>query len=154
MLKFPVTFLLAFGAWIFFTASLNIQELIAGVIVSLVIAYIAKDFIFHEKPSKALNPIRWVRFVAYFFVWLYLEIVANLDVAYRILTGRINPAIVEVPTKFRTDIGRALLGNSITLTPGTLTIKAGENLFVHWIAYSKRKRVGHSFERFGLEVTE
>ncbi len=154
MLKFPVTFLLAFGAWIFFTATLDVQELVAGVIVSLVIAYIAKDFIFHEKPSKALNPVRWARFVAYFFVWLYLEIVANLDVAYRVATGRINPAIVKVPTKFRSDIGKSLLGNSITLTPGTLTIKAGDNLFVHWIAYNKKKRVGRLFERFGLGVTE
>lgn len=154
MLKFPVTFLLAFGAWIFFTASLNIQELIAGVVVSLVIAYIAKDFIFHGKPSKALNPVRWARFVAYFFIWLYLEIVANLDVAYRVLTGRIRPAVVEVPTRFRTDIGKSLIGNSITLTPGTLTIKAGENMFVHWIAYSKKKRIGSLFERFGLGVTE
>lgn len=154
MLKFPVTFLLAFGAWLFFTASLNIQELTAGILVSLAIAYIAKDFIFHERAGKILNPVRWARFVVYFFVWLYLEIVANLDVAYRILTGRINPAIVNVQTRFKSDMGKSLVGNSITLTPGTLTIKAGSNMFIHWIAYNKKKQVGKLFERFGLEVTE
>jgi multicomponent Na+:H+ antiporter subunit E len=154
MLKFPVTFLLAFGAWIFFTASLNMQELVAGVLVSLVIAYIAKDFIFHEKPGKALNPVRWARFVAYFFVWLYLEILASLDVAYRIITGKVNPAIVRIPTGFRSDIGKTLLGNSITLTPGTLTIRAGDNMCIHWIAYHPKRRVGRLFERFGPGVTE
>jgi len=154
MLKFPVTFLLVFGTWIFFTFSLDAQELILGLVVSLVIAYIAKEFVFHEKPSKALSPLRWAGLVVYFFVWLYLEILANLDVAYRILTGRINPAIVKVPTKFRTDVGKSLLGNSITLTPGTLTIKAGDDLFIHWIAYNSKKRVGSLFERFGLGVTE
>lgn len=154
MLKFPVTFLFAFGTWIFFTASLSQQELLAGVLVSLVIAYISKDFIFHERPSKALNPARWARFFLYSVVWLYAEILANIDVAYRIITGRINPAIVKVPTRFRTDIGRTLLGNSITLTPGTLTIKAGDILFVHWISYNRKGRVGRLFEKYGPGVTE
>lgn len=153
-LKFPVTFLLLFGAWLFFTSSLNIQELIVGVLVSLVIAYITKDFLFHKKPARVLNPVRWARFIAYFFVWLWLEIVANFDVAYRILTGRINPAIVNVHSKFKSDVGKAMIGNSITLTPGTLTIRAGENMGIHWIAYDKKKQVGKQFEKYGLGVTE
>lgn len=154
MLKFPVTFLLVFGAWIFLTSSVGMQELAAGAVVSLAISYIARDFIFHERPSKMLNPVRWGRFVAYFFVWLYLEIVSNLDVAYRIITGRIRPAIIEVPTKFRTDIGKALIGNSITLTPGTLTIRGGSEMLIHWIAYDRKRDVGRLFERFGPGVTE
>ena len=133
-LRFPVTFLLLFGAWLFFTSSLNVQELVAGVLVSLVIAYITKDFLFHKKPARVLNPVRWARFVAYFFVWLWLEIVANFDVAYRILTGRINPAIVNVHSKFKSDVGRTMIGNSITLTPGTLVVDIdGQDLYVHWI---------------------
>ena len=154
MLKFPVTFLLVFGAWIFLTSSLGIQELAAGIVVSLVIAYIAKDFIFHEKPSKMLNPVRWGRFLVYFIVWVYLETVSNLDVAYRIITGRIRPAVIGVPTKFSTDMGKALIGNSITLTPGTLTIRGGSEMLIHWIAYERKRDVGKLFERFGLGVTE
>lgn len=154
MLKYPVTFLLVYGAWIFFTFSLNVQELVAGLLASLVLAYIAKEFLFHEKAGKALNPARWARLIAYFFVWIVLEIWGNLDVAYRVITGRIKPAMISVPTKFRTDIGKTLIGNSITLTPGTLTVKAGETMTIHTIAYDKKKQVGKAFERFGLGVTE
>lgn len=154
MLRFPVTFLLLFGAWIFFTSSLDAQEIIAGIVVSVVLAYISKDFIFHDRPGKALNPVRWARFIAYFFVWLWLEIIGNLDVAYRIITGRINPAIVNVHSRFKTDIGKMLIGNSITLTPGTLTIKAGEDMGVHCISYDKKKAVGSAFDKYGVGVTE
>ena len=62
--------------------------------------------------------------------------------------------MVSVPTKFRTDIGKTLIGNSITLTPGTLTVKAGKTMLIHWIAYNKKKQVGKIFERFGTGVTE
>ena len=68
MLKYPVTLLLVYGAWILFTFSLNVQELVAGLLVSLVLAYVAKDFLFHEKASKALNPLRWARLIAYCLV--------------------------------------------------------------------------------------
>lgn len=154
MLKFLVTFLFVFGAWILFTASLNTQELLVGIIVSLAIAYISRGFIFHEKPSKALSPVRWARFFVFFLVWVYAEVVANIDVVYRIITGRINPAIVKVSTKSRTDIGKTLIGNSITLTPGTVTIRVTDSLFVHWISYDRKKKVGRLFERFGPGVTE
>jgi multicomponent Na+:H+ antiporter subunit E len=154
MLKFPVTFLLVFVAWILVTFSLDVQELAVGAVVSLAVAYISKDYMFHDSPGKVLNPARWARGIVYFFAWLYLEIAGNLDVAYRILTGRINPAIIRIPTGFRSDIGKALFGNSVTLTPGTLTIKAGRDMYVHWIAYGRKRDVGGLFERFGLGVTE
>ena len=83
-----------------------------------------------------------------------LEIWGNLDVAYRIITGRIKPAMVSVPTRFKTDIGKTLIGNSITLTPGTLTVKAGETMMIHTIGYNKKQQIGKLFERFGIGVTE
>jgi multicomponent Na+:H+ antiporter subunit E len=62
--------------------------------------------------------------------------VANFDVARRVLAPSlpIRPAVVEVHTELRSALGRMLLANSITLTPGTLTIDVhGDRLLVHWI---------------------
>ena len=61
---------------------------------------------------------------------------ANIDVAYRVITGKINPGIVKITPKLTTDLGITLLANSITLTPGTLTVDIDENsndLYIHWI---------------------
>jgi multicomponent Na+:H+ antiporter subunit E len=61
---------------------------------------------------------------------------ANIDVAYRVLTGRINPAIVKISPRLKTDMSLTILANSITLTPGTLSVDVDEetnDLYVHWI---------------------
>lgn len=60
-----------------------------------------------------------------FWAWLFKEIVkSNLDVARVILDPRlpIEPRIIELESDSRTEIGQALLGNSITLTPGSVTL--------------------------------
>ena len=65
---------------------------------------------------------------------------ANLDVAMRVITGRINPGIVRISPGLKTDLGVLLLANSITLTPGTLSVEVDEesgDLFVHVINVSE-----------------
>lgn len=72
--------------------------------------------------------------------WLAKEVVlANLDVAKRVLTPArrpdISPMLFDVATSQRTDLGRVLYANSITLTPGTVSIQVwGNRITVHAIA--------------------
>ncbi|MEY2758052.1 MAG: hypothetical protein RIR33_1830 [Pseudomonadota bacterium] len=77
---------------------------------------------------------RFVQLTAY-TIWLLGEIVkANLAVIARVVGPRhaIDPAMVSVKTQARSDLGKALLANSITLTPGTVTVDVdGETLKVH-----------------------
>jgi multicomponent Na+:H+ antiporter subunit E len=84
-----------------------------------------------------LNPIRWVYFVVYLIgPFFFYMAKANIDVAYRVVTGRIKPGIVRIKTGLKTDLGVAMLANSITLTPGTLSVEVDEktnDLYVHWI---------------------
>lgn len=67
--------------------------------------------------------------------WLMVEIVkANVAVIARVLGPRhaIDPAVVRLRTRARTDLGRALFANSITLTPGTVTMGVdGDKVLVH-----------------------
>ena len=71
-----------------------------------------------------------------FFVYIFREIVkANIEVVTRILSRRkapISPQMIEIPQSQETDLGAVIYANSITLTPGTVTIKLSkDNLTVH-----------------------
>ena len=88
------------------------------------------DILDHET-HPALLTLRLVRY------WIYLagEVVkANIDVIRRILRpGKsISPQLVRLPLPQKTDLARVIYANSITLTPGTVTLELGEkSLLVH-----------------------
>ncbi|MHB2155018.1 Na+/H+ antiporter subunit E [Calditrichota bacterium GD2] len=90
------------------------------------------------KPKKfpALTLKKIVYSVAYIF-YLFISIVkSNFDVARRVIKPQIpiNPGIVRVKTRLKSPIGRMILANSITLTPGTLTVDVKDDYFyIHWI---------------------
>lgn len=70
-----------------------------------------------------------------YWPWLVVEIVkSSIDVARRVLSPRmpISPTVFEVRASQRTAVGRVVLANSITLTPGTVTLDVdGDRLRVH-----------------------
>ncbi len=142
IVKILFTAVIYFVVWILLTASLKIEEIFVGIIVSLGIAL----FTFENFTSKGLryfSPKRLLYIIRYipFFLWEVIK--ANFDVAYRVIHPKmpIKPGIVEVKTSLKTDTGKFLLANSITLTPGTLTIDVvGDRLFIHWI-YVKTKDI-------------
>lgn len=120
--------------WLFL-AGTNIQEIIVGVIVSLLLSIIffSKAAIFSE---IKLNPKSIVFSLIYIFVFSIELIKSNFDVAKRVVQRKvpINPGIVKVRTKLKSKLGRVILANSITLTPGTLTVETnGEDYYIHWI---------------------
>ncbi len=122
-------------AWLAMAGSLQLQEVLTGLVCAGVLglllaphARLADDL----KLSPAL-PLHLLRFLGYF---LRALLTANLDMARRVLSPQlpINPAMVEVETRLQSDLGRLLLANSITLTPGTLTVDVlNDRLQVHWI---------------------
>jgi energy-converting hydrogenase B subunit A len=60
--------------------------------------------------------------IAYFAVLLYEIGKATLDVAIRTLNGNVEPVVVEIKTELKRPVSQTILANSITLTPGTLSI--------------------------------
>ena len=135
--KFPAvlsTFLLCFCFWILLTWSFTVQELAAGAVVSLAAALLSARFFIHEKAFWLLNPAKFCALFAYIFVFLGELIKANIDVAKRCFGGctDVNPGIVKVPVDLEGDYARAMLANSITLTPGTYTVlHEGDRFVVH-----------------------
>ncbi|MCK9151439.1 monovalent cation/H+ antiporter subunit E [Methanobacterium alcaliphilum] len=60
--------------------------------------------------------------IAYFIVLIYEILKAELDVAVRTVNGNVKPVVVEIETVLERPISQTILANSITLTPGTLSI--------------------------------
>ena len=74
--------------------------------------------------------------------WLVIQIIrSNLDVAKRIVTPKlpIHPTVIHVDAKDHTEVGRVTYANSITLTPGTVSVEVGEEkLLVHALVQQTR----------------
>jgi multicomponent Na+:H+ antiporter subunit E len=83
-------------------------------------------------------PIRLLGRAFGYVPWIAWEVFkANVDVARRILgpPSAISPRIIEAPTSQKSELGRVLYANSITLTPGTVSIRVhGKTITVHAIA--------------------
>jgi multicomponent Na+:H+ antiporter subunit E len=121
--------------WILLSGTLAVDVLIAGILVSLAITAFFRDglsfftaFRFTPQALKA---------TALYFLYFFKELVkSNIQLAKIVVSPNlpINPGIVKVRTKLKSKMGRLLLANSITLTPGTLTVELeGEWLYVHWV---------------------
>lgn len=103
---------------------------------------------------RGLNPVRWFQFLHYVFgPFAKALLEANLDVAKRVITGEIRPGIVKVNPGLTNDLSKTLLANSITLTPGTLTVDVDNegNYYVHWIYVSDENPSGEDiYGSFGM----
>ncbi len=131
LFAFAVSLLL----WTLLVGSVQPQELVAGAAAAALVTLVAAPrlTIFTGMRFSLSAPVHLARYLLHFFKAL---IVANLDVASRVLAPSlpIRPGVVEVRTELQSALGRMLLANSITLTPGTLVIDVdGDRLLVHWI---------------------
>ncbi len=162
MSRFLYTFIILFLIWLGFTTSLDSQELIVGAGLSLLISLFAyKTFssyglaFFHPKKLYSIG-----KYLIVFFIAL---IKSNFDVARRVIDPRlpINPGIVTYHTKLKSDTAKVFLANSITLTPGTLSVDIiGDKFYIHWIDVISTdpeviyNEIGADFEKILKEIFE
>jgi len=138
-----------------FISSAAIQQVIIGGLVSLLVSFGTHKF-FTKNPGSIFNPVRWGHKLAFVLAYIWEEIKSHLNVAYIILSPSlsINPSIVELPTKFdsENEVGLTALANSITMTPGTLTVDIDEeepSLFVHWISAGDKTSSDEAYDGVG-----
>ncbi|MFC1510986.1 Na+/H+ antiporter subunit E [Candidatus Margulisiibacteriota bacterium] len=128
-------FLISMAAWLVLTWSREPGSLVVGLIASLIVALVFGKML-RLNLGKAFSPMRYFWFVVYVLVLAWEMIKANLDVAYRVLHPElpINPGIVKIKTNLTNELAQTMLANSITLTPGTMSVDLiGANLYIHWI---------------------
>jgi len=140
-MKFLITAVVAYIVYLLLTtgsgtvALWSREELIVGAVFAVAVGAILRNR-FIGKDLRMLNPRRWLTFLVYLFPFFFAMAKANIDVAYRVITGRINPAIVKINPNLKNDMSVTLLATSITLTPGTLSVDVDQKtneLYVHWI---------------------
>lgn len=136
------------------------EEIVVGVLVAALIASLPLpgNRVYREVP---ISIKKLAVAIVYLFVFLGAVVKSNIDVAFRVLapTLPINPGIVRVRTRLKSRLGRLLLANSITLTPGTISVAIQDDeIFVHWINVSaadveeSTRKIVSDFERY-LEVS-
>lgn len=80
-------------------------------------------------------PLRMALRIAPYYVWLFKQLVlSNIDVVRRIWIGSeaVEPVMEKMPISQTTDVGRVILANSITLTPGTVSVSLeSDHVVVH-----------------------
>jgi multicomponent Na+:H+ antiporter subunit E len=120
--------ILLFLVWLGLTSSLDSQELIVGIGVSL---FIAKYFTADSSECILKVLPKYFRFIPVFLKGL---IQSNIDVAKIVLDPKLptNTGIIKLKTSLKSDHDKLLLANAITLTPGTITLDLeGEDVYIH-----------------------
>jgi len=152
-------FLSLFAIWLLLTYPITVPEAVAGAITALIITAISgKEAALFREIHISIRSAAYG--IAYLFVFFFELVKSNIDVAFRVLHPKlpIHPGIVKVKTKLKSRLGRMILANSITLTPGTITVETEENYFyIHWVDVrtpdieESTKKIVLKFEKY-LEV--
>ena len=155
-MRYLALFILTFLFWLVLTLELSAANIMAGAAAALVASILFARYFF-DNVIKFLQPRRYFWLLVFLGVLIWECVKANFDVAYRVLHPAmpIRPGIVKVKLELKSDFARAMLANSITMTPGTIAVDiVGDDLFVHWIYVSSddpaiyRSKVAGRFEKY------
>lgn len=150
--------------WCFIHGNFSILSLLFGLVVGLISI---KPFRFLYRPEHDFRffspPTRILSMLKYFAVLIKEIIKANIVVAKIVMQPHINikPGIIAVPINCKTDLGITGIANTITLTPGTITVDISDDrstLYVHCIDASDPegtiKSIHNDLEKYVLEAFE
>ena len=127
-------FILLFFAWIGFSGNFDLFHLGLGFLSCSLVTWLSQDLLFEDRKRSWRSRVRETyRFVMY-LPWITWEVVkANLHVFKLAMTKvgfeEMSPRIVTFTTCLKTDFAKFVLANSITLTPGTITMLVRGDVF-------------------------
>jgi multicomponent Na+:H+ antiporter subunit E len=127
--------IIIFILWLLLVWSLDVEGVVAGAILAVLFAALLSGLL-PQRVERLLSPVRWFWAIMHLVSLSFWIILANLDVLYRVVHPNlpIRPGIVKIKTSLKSDEAKTFLANSITLTPGTLTVDIVDDwLYVHWI---------------------
>ncbi len=146
MRRFALIAVGIFIVWLALAGRLTLAEVVTGALVAAGVAALSRHHLALLDDIR-LTPMLPVHLARYFWTFFIALVGANLDVARRVISPKldIHPALVEVRTALTSDLGKLWLANSITLTPGTLSVDVvGDVLKVHWIDATPGRDMEHA----------
>ena len=137
-MRYIYTFLIMMGFWILLSGKFDLFHLTLGVLSSGLVSFLSADLFMYNPQSR--NHLKTgISFLLYLPWFLFQIVLSTLHVTFLALhpkmKDKIDPTIVTFKTSLKTDIAKVALANSITLTPGTITIRIEDQVFyVHAIS--------------------
>jgi len=135
---YPIAiFFLLFLNWIILSGKFDVFHLGLGVISCLVVAWLSQDLLFKDRSKGLKERVREAWAFLRYLPWITWEVVkANLHVLKLAMTPKgyeeMAPRVVTIETYLKTDFAKFVFANSITLTPGTITMLIrGDVVHVH-----------------------
>ncbi|RXI99992.1 Na+/H+ antiporter subunit E [Anaerobacillus alkaliphilus] len=144
--------------WMLLRNEFSPVEFFIGYIVGIALLFVLRRFLTFDFYFRRVIAI--VKLIVLFIKELIL---ANIDVIKIVLSPKldIQPGIIAVPTKLKTDWEVTLLSSLISLTPGTLTMyfsEDGRTIYIHSIHVPDKeamiKQIHNTFEKAIMEVTQ
>lgn len=148
-----MTFALMLAVWLVFSGMFDAFHVTLGIISAAFVAWLSSDLLFEERSAGPGQRLRQGWRLAWYFLWMLWQILlANLHLLRLALwpggMEEIHPQIVRYRTALKTDFEKFLLANSITLTPGTVTLKIlGDDFYIHAISRQAVEGLGGEMER-------
>ena len=162
-MKYLYSFVVLFVPWLVLSGKFDPVHVGMGVLCSSLVAYWCADLLFQDKATTLGGRLRQLAGFVGYMGWLLGQVIlANLHVFRVALSPRMNelvePQMVEFETKLEKELSKFVLANSITLTPGTVTVRVeGSRFLVHALTDKvardipgvMEKRIANIFERTG-----
>ncbi len=124
--------ILAFVFWLALNAKVTLEIILFGLGIVLVVLFIV-DKIIPAKFNKGIPLGKLYGVLEYLVIVVWEILVANYGMIKIVLgpeAEEMKPALMTFKTDLKTDIGRVALANSITLTPGTITVALNDNEYL------------------------
>lgn len=146
-----IVFVMLLSTWLVFSGLFDVFHITLGVISCAFVTWISSDLLFEQRSIPLPDRLRQLgRLVGYLFWLLWQILLANLHLLRLAFSppDELQPQIVRYHSSLETDFERFLLANSITLTPGTVTIKIlGNTFYIHAISDIAARGLDGEMER-------
>ncbi len=130
--NYIILFVALFFFWVILSPRMDIAAIILGIFIAGIITIFNHQMIVNRNERPVVFFKNITRFISYLVVLLVEIIKSNIHVAKIVLDPKlpIDPHMIKIPVKSRKEIYQVLYGNSITLTPGTLTVDIADGMYI------------------------
>ncbi len=142
-------FLMLMAFWLLISASVHWEHMLVGVIFSVILTIFWSNLTISAENVTSFKFKQLYLLIVYFIKLIIEIVIANINVAMIVLNPRmpISPGIVIMRCDLERSLLRVLYVNSITLTPGTITVELEDNLL---IVHALTEDVAHDVEDWAL----
>ncbi|MEN9023069.1 MAG: hypothetical protein GWQ05_12710 [Verrucomicrobiaceae bacterium] len=153
-------FILILANWLIFSGLFGAFHIGLGILCAGIVTFVSSDLMFEDRSKSIAERMQEISRLPSYLVWLLWQIVlANVYLLKLALSPggleEVSPRIVRFNTKLKSDFARFVLAQSITLTPGTVTVKiVGDEFYVHAISKAAADGLDGAMEGWIAHVYE